>query len=154
MRSKTVSALLALVTAITAAPDPARAEGAPSEVDRTIGRMRETSRSVRELLRTARKRGTKQQVACVDEALSRVDVAARAAREQALELRAAEQRADGDGAHAARQQIARLAEAVRLASAGARKCMPPPAPPPKVLLGTVVKVSVDPSIPPVLEASR
>ncbi len=128
---------------------PARAAERATDVDAAVARMHETSRSVRDLLRTARKRGTKEQIACVDEALSRVDVATRAAREQAAELRAAEQRGDAGGANAARAQIARLGEAVRLASAAGRKCMPPPAPPPKVLLGTVVKVEIDSSIPPV-----
>lgn len=73
----------------------------------------------------------------------------RGAREQVAELRAAEQRNDAEAAQNARRQIARLAEIVRAASNEGRKCMPAPAPPPKVLLGTVVKVEIDRAIPPV-----
>lgn len=148
MRSITPALLLAVLI-FTMLPGRAEAEtgSEATNVDAAIARMRETSRSVRDLLRSARKRGTKQQVACVDEALSRVDVATRAAREQAIEARAAEQRGDAEGAQAARKQVARLAEVARLAATEGRKCMPPPAPPPKVLLGTVVRVVIDPSIP-------
>lgn len=149
MRSWMPALLLAALTFALVVPARAAERATDVDVDAAVARMRETSRSVRDLLRKARKRGTKQQIACVDEALSRVDVATRAAREQAAELRAAEQRGDAGGANAARAQIARLGEAVRLASAEGRKCMPPPAPPPKVLLGTVVKVEIDSSIPPV-----
>lgn len=121
---------------------------ASDDTDVTLARMTKTSRSVRDLLRTARKRGTDRQVKCVDESLSRVDVATRAARGQANEERAAEARGDAAAAHMARLKIAELAEAVRLAARDANRCLPPPPPPPKVVLGTVVKVSVDPSIPP------
>lgn len=121
---------------------------ASDDTDATLVRMAKTSKSVRELLRTARKRGTEQQIKCVDESLSRVDVASREARVKANEARAAEARGDAATARLAKQRIGELSEAVRLASRDANRCLPPPPPPPKVLLGTVVKVSVDPSIPP------
>jgi septal ring factor EnvC (AmiA/AmiB activator) len=121
---------------------------AADDLDATLGQMTKTSRSVRELLRTTRKRGTEQQIKCVDESLSRVDVAAREARAKAADARAADARGDSAAARAAKQRIGELAAAVRLASRDANRCVPPPPPPPKVLLGTVVKVTVDPTLPP------
>jgi hypothetical protein len=121
---------------------------AADDLDATLGQMSKTSRSVRELLRTARKRGTEPQIKCVDESLSRVDVATREARAKAADARAAESRGDAVAARRAKLRIGELSEAVRLASRAANRCMPPPPPPPKVLLGTVVKVTVDPVIPP------
>jgi hypothetical protein len=120
---------------------------ASDETDVTLARMAKTSKSVRDLLRTARTRGTETQIKCVDESLSRVDVATREARAKAGEARAANARGDDATARAARQRVGELAETVRFASRDAERCMPPPAPPPKILLGTVVKVSIDPSIP-------
>jgi hypothetical protein len=124
------------------------AGAATDDLDATLTSMTKTSKSVRELLRTARKKGTEAQVKCVDESLSRVDVASREARSKATEARAAESRGDSAAARSAKQRISDLAVAVRLASRDANRCMPPPPPPPKVLLGTVVKVTVDPIIPP------
>jgi hypothetical protein len=121
---------------------------AADEMDETLARMTKTSKSVRELLRTARKRGTEQQIKCVDESLSRVDVASREARAKVNDARAAQARGDEAGLRDAKRRIVELDLAVRLASRDANKCMPPPAPPPKVLLGTVVKMTVDPIIPP------
>lgn len=122
------------------------AVAANDDVDLTLARMAKTSKSVRELLRTTRKRGTEQQIKCLDESLSRVDVASREARAKATEARAAESRGDAVAARHAKHRIGELAEAVRLASRDANQCVPP-TPPPKVLLGTVVKVTVDPVIP-------
>lgn len=124
------------------------ARAANDDLDATLASMTKTSKSVRELLRTARKMGTEAQVKCVDESLSRVDVASREARSKATEARAAASRGDAAAARVAKQRIGELAEAVRLASRDANRCMPPPPPPPKVLLGTVVKVTVDPALPP------
>lgn len=121
---------------------------AADDYDVTLTRMAKTSKSVRELLRKTRKSGTEAQVRCVDESLSRVDVAAREARTKVGELRAAQARGDGPAVRDAQRRITELDIAVRLASRDANKCLPPPAPPPKVLLGTVVKVTVDPTIPP------
>lgn len=121
---------------------------AADDYDVTLTRMTKTSKSVRELLRKARKNGTEQQVRCVDESLSRVDVATREARAKVGELRAAQARGDAASARDAQRRIAELDAAVRIASRDANKCLPPPPPPPKVLLGTVVKVTVDPTIPP------
>jgi hypothetical protein len=121
---------------------------AADDFDVTLVRMTKTSRSVRELLRKTRKSGSEQQIKCVDESLSRVDVAAREARTKIGEARAAEARGDAPAARAAKRRIGELDEAVRLASRDANRCVPPPPPPPRVLLGTVVKVTVDPIIPP------
>jgi hypothetical protein len=121
---------------------------AADDFDVTLARMTKTSRSVRELLRKARKNAVEQQVRCVDESLSRVDVAAREARAKVGEARAARARGDEPAARDAARRIAELDAAVRLASRDANACIPPPPPPAKVLLGTVVKVTVDPTIPP------
>jgi transcription elongation GreA/GreB family factor len=121
---------------------------AADDFDMTLARMTKTSRSVRDLLRKTRKTGTEQQIRCVDETLSRVDVAAREARTKVGEARAADARGDQPASRDAKRRIAELDIAVRLASRDANRCLPPPPPPPKVLLGTVVKVTVDPSIPP------
>ena len=121
---------------------------AADDYDVTLTRMAKTSKSVRELLRKTRKSGTEQQVRCVDESLSRVDVAAREARTKVGELRAAQARGDEPVVRDTQRRIAELDAAVRLASRDANKCVPPPPPPAKVLLGTVVKVTVDRSLPP------
>lgn len=121
---------------------------AADEMDTTLAQMAKTSKSVRELLRTVRKRGTERQIKCVDESLSRVDVASREARTKVNDARAAQARGDDPALRDAKRRIAELTIAVRLASRDANMCMPPPPPPPRVLLGTVVKMTVDPSIPP------
>ena len=121
---------------------------AADDFDITLARMTKTSRSVRDLLRKTRKSGSEQQIKCVDESLSRVDVATREARTKVGEARAADARGDALASRDAKRRIVELDIAVRLASRDASKCMPPPPPPPKVLLGTVVKVTVDPIIPP------
>lgn len=121
---------------------------AADDFDMTLARMTKTSKSVRELLRKTRKNGTEQQIRCVDESLSRVDVASREARTKVSEARAADARGDGTASRDAKRRIAELDIAVRLASRDANRCLPPPPPAPKVLLGTVVKVTVDPIIPP------
>lgn len=122
---------------------------AADDFDVTLTRMAKTSRSVRDLLRKTRKSGTEPQIRCVDESLSRVDVASREARTKVSEARAAAARGDDLASRNAKRRIAELDIAVRLASRDANKCLPPPPPPPKVLLGTVVKVTVDPAIPPI-----
>jgi hypothetical protein len=122
------------------------ASGARVELDATMGRMTTASRRVRDMLRDARKRGTRRQVACVDDALSRADVARRAARTQASEALAAYERSDLTSARAARARVVELDEAQRLAVRDGAACLPRPVAE-RVTPGTVVHVVVDPAIP-------
>jgi len=125
----------------------ARAKIARAELDSVIGSMRATSRRVRELLRSTRLRGTKAQIACVDEALSRSDVALRTAREAAEVAAAAHARGDLDAARDAERRVAELREAARLAARDGARCAVDA---PKVVAQpgvTTVKVSWGPTAP-------
>jgi hypothetical protein len=119
------------------------------QIDLTISQMRARSLHVRDQLRSTRKRGTKAQVTCVDEALSRSDVALRRARELGDEILAALARGDGDSARGARGRLVELDESQRVAAADAYRCTPKPLSPSQLALGnaTTVKVEVDPRIP-------
>src|SRR4051812_28775060 len=97
---------LAIVLAI--APSIARAEPATTtnasseaavarlEIDHTLANMRGRARHVRDLLRETRKKGDPKRIACLDEVLSRCDVAARHARELGDEVNAAYARNEVD----------------------------------------------------------
>lgn len=115
----------------------------------TLSQMRVRSLHVRDELRLTRRRGTKAQVTCVDEALSRSDVALRHARELGDEILAAFARGDGDAARAARGRLAELDESQRVAGAEAYRCTPKPLSMAQLALGntTTVKVDIDPRIP-------
>jgi hypothetical protein len=115
----------------------------------TVARMTSASRHVREMLRDARKRGTKRQIACLDEALSRADVASRTAREQMSESLASYARSDLAAARSARARVAELDEAQRLAVRDGGACVPKPATE-TIVPGTFVRVTIDPNIPPEL----
>lgn len=138
-----------------AATPPARAavsaevSEARAQIETTLAEMRVTSVRVRDQLRLTRKRGTKQQVTCVDEALSRADVALRHARGLGDEILAAYGRGDGVAARAARGRLAELRELPRFASRQATKCAPGASSPVNLVLTntTTVKVDVDPRIP-------
>jgi len=122
---------------------------ARTQIATTLAEMRVASLRVRDQLRLTRKRGTKQQVACVDEALSRADVALRHARGLGDEILTAYGRDDRDTARAARGRLAELRELQRFASLQATKCTPSASPPVNLVLvdTTTVKVDVDPRIP-------
>jgi hypothetical protein len=144
---------LASVLALALVSTPGRAdEGAGeiaparSQVDASVAQMRATSLRVREQLRTTRKRGTRLQITCVDEALSRADVALRRAREVGEEALAAYARNDVDAAHASLRRLAELTESQRLAAATATACAP--APPTAVSSGTTVKLEISRTIAP------
>jgi hypothetical protein len=152
--SFSLSALGTLAAA--SAPRTARADDAAElnvrdaqrEVDATAAQMRAVSQRVREDLRATRKRGTPKQIACVDEALSRSDVALRRAREAGAALLAAYQRSDLDAARVARQRLAELREAQRLAAREGAACSAPFVSVARVS-STTVTVAVDPRIAPV-----
>jgi hypothetical protein len=133
--------------AVPAVPaSPAEVAEARSELGTTLGQMRASALRVRDQLRLARKRGTKLQITCVDEALSRSDVALRRARDLGDEALAAYARNDVEAARMARHQLGKLRDLQRAASADAIKCMPRAAPLPLASTTTTVKLDVDPRI--------
>jgi hypothetical protein len=149
-----LSALVSLAAA--SAPRVARADDAPEvnvreaqrEVDAAAAQMRAVAQRVREDLRATRKRGTAKQIACVDEALSRSDVALRRGREAGAALLAAYQRSDLDAARAARQLLAELRVAQLLAAREGAACSASLVSVARVS-STTVTVAVDPRIAPV-----
>jgi hypothetical protein len=123
---------------------------ARGEMDLTIAKMQTTSRGVRDMLRDARRRGTSRQIACLDEALSRVDVAHRAARAQVDEINAAYLRNDVTSARFARVRLSELALVQKVAARDGNACMPNQSKEQtqaKIAEGTVVRLTVDPKIP-------
>ena len=135
------------------APAASELRDARLHIDVTLSQMRARSLHVRDELRLTRKRGTKAQVTCVDEALSRSDVALRRARELGDEILAALTRGDGDAARAARGRLVELDESQRVAGADAYRCTPKPLSPAQLALGnaTTVKLEIDPRIPRILD---
>jgi hypothetical protein len=125
------------------------AREARTQIETTLAEMRVTALRVRDQLRLTRKRGTTQQVTCVDEALSRADVALRHARGLGDEILTAYGRGDGETARAARRRLAELRGLQRFASLQATKCTPSASPPINLVLTntTTVKVDVDSRIP-------
>ncbi len=141
----------AALSASARAPDSTTdVRGVRSFLDATYAEMRATSVRVRDQLRATRRRGTRSQVLCVDEALSRADVALRHARALGDELLAAVGRGDLESARSARSQLEELRSLTRFAGAQATKCTPATASASALsLLGTntvTVKVDVDPHI--------
>jgi hypothetical protein len=119
------------------------------QIDTTLAEMRVASLRVRDQLRLTRKRGTKRQVMCVDEALSRADVALRRARALGDEIFTAYGRGDGDEARAARGRLGELRELERFASLQATKCTPSASQAVNLVSTntTTVKLDIDPRIP-------
>ena len=128
--------------------EESEAHRARAEMNGTLAGMTSASRQVREMLREARRRGVKPEVLCLDETLSRADVARRSARVQAAEALDAYVRSDVALARVARHRVAELAAVQRIAVRDANVCVPHPAvekPPP----GTFVRITIDPSIAPI-----
>lgn len=131
-------------TAHADAPDEAtRARGA---VAASVGSLEQATARVRAMLRRARTRGRADEIACLDAALTRVDVAARYGRDHAQRALAAWREGD---ATVARQETLRLAwrvEASREASLVAEACAPADE---HVVArpGTTVRVWIDPALP-------
>lgn len=153
MRAVLVPAAFALAaSAVFFVPRSSHAEGgepaeARAQIEATLAQMRATSLRVRDDLRATRKRGTKLQITCVDEALSRSDVALRRARELGDAIVAAYARDDLDAARAARRRLSELREAQRQAATTAASCAPRVVPV-AVPDTTTVKLRVDPNIAP------
>ena len=131
-----------------APPDEAAAEevkAARAEIDSVLGEMRATSQRVRDQLRATRLRGSREQITCVNESLSRSDVAIRTAKESAdTSLRAY---ADGDlwVARDSRRKMREWRDAQRLAARDGFSCSASALP---VKSGTTtVTMTVDPKVP-------
>jgi len=129
-----------------AAP-PLEVKQAREQIDVTLVQMRGVSLRVRDDLRLARRRGTKVQIACVDQALSRADVATRRAQETGAEILAAYERGDGERARAARRRLAEIRELQRLAAKDGAACAAALGPVPQTSR-TTVTLQVDPGLPP------
>jgi len=152
---RTAVAVLAIASVLVVAPTNARADdrpgqseiaGARSQIDAALAQMRATSLRVREQLRTARKRGTRPQITCVDEALSRSDVAVRRARELGDEVMAAYAVGDVDMGRAKLRRLAELKEAQRLVASAATSCTPSAVVVPTSFAATTVKLEISPTV--------
>jgi len=119
---------------------------ARSEIEATLLQMKAVSLRVRDELRVTRKRGTTRQIVCVDQALSRADVATRRVRETGDDLLAAYGRGELEVARAARRRLLELRESQRIAAREGASCSAAGAPAAR-LSPTTVKVDVDPRIP-------
>jgi hypothetical protein len=166
MRVRVVMTAVAVFSAVGA--PSARAEDAPEvappgevaspreigdarqAIDLTVSQMRATSLRVREQLRTTRKRGTRAQIACVDQALSRTDVGVRRARDTGDEVLAAYARNDLATARMLRGRLSELRVAQGQAAVEGASCTPNAAPvlPAAVSNQTTVKLEIDPKIAP------
>jgi hypothetical protein len=110
--SRAVAALAVMFWACGARAEEEGVERARArlEMDAAVAGMRGRAKWVRDRLREARRRGaspaTAAEVACLDEALSRSDVAVRRAREHEDVALAAYDRGDLDAARAERAQLA------------------------------------------------
>ncbi|MBS2014375.1 MAG: hypothetical protein JST00_15920 [Deltaproteobacteria bacterium] len=127
-----------------AEPSPEEIKQARAEIDAVLGEMRATSQRLREQLRAARQKGTRAQITCVDESLSRVDVALRTAKDAAgTSLRAY---ADKDvwSARDARRRMVEWRDAARIAAREGSSCAVSSI---ALKSGTTVTMSVDPKIP-------
>jgi hypothetical protein len=150
---RAIPALFTLVTALcicAASTGSASADddrGRDDEAARAKRTMRERhasmqshAKEVRDLLRVSRRRGSRAQIACVDESLSRVDVALRNATVAQRGAEAAWDKGDRGTGRALGRRVDELARASQLARATARGCAP------HVVLateGTKVTVTVD-----------
>ncbi len=130
------------------AEPPPDARSYAAQAERLVMAMDATSDHVRQLLRRARAQRATRGVGCLDEALSRVDVALRVGREEARAAREAAH--DGDDVEAQRHlaRVARLRDMSRSAAAMGQICAAGPEFLPYVE-GTTVRVIVDPLIAPV-----
>lgn len=126
------------------APPVEEVKAARAEIESVLGEMRATSRRVRDQLRATRLRGTRQQVTCVDEALSRTDVAVRTAKENADAALRAYADNDVDTARDALRKMKEWRQAQRIAARDGSSCSVGAI---VVKSGTTVTMSVDPSIP-------
>ncbi|HEY8076874.1 MAG TPA: hypothetical protein VIF62_22260 [Labilithrix sp.] len=133
-----------LVVASARADEPAGSEAshAHADMDVAVATMRTRAKDVQERLRLARRRGSATEIACLDAALSRADVAVRRARdEEALSIAAY---ASGDIALArlGARHVFEIANAQSFVARDALACGAA-----RIEPGTRVSVDVDPRIP-------
>lgn len=129
------------------APAPeGEVRAAHAQIDAVLADMRATSRRVREQLRTTRLRGSRMQIACVDDALSRADVSLRAAKDAGDAAFVAYGRGDLEEARGARVRVAEWQKAQRSAARDSGFCAVSNAIP-AAQQATTVTMSVDPKIP-------
>jgi hypothetical protein len=135
---------LAVRTA-SADPPPPDARATVAWADGLVHAIGGTSEQVRHMLRQAREKKAPRRVACLDEALSRVDAALRLSREAS---RAAHDAAERDDVAAVRAYVAtitRLREASRAAASAGGACAAGPDFEP-LAPGTTVRVIIDPNV--------
>jgi hypothetical protein len=155
MRKRATIALFFCALVVTSRAGVARAEptfdardarAAAAQADALVVAMDASSEHVRHLLRKARAQKWAHGVGCLDEALSRVDVALRAAREEARAAREAAHEGDAVLARGHLTRVARLREMARAAASGGQMCAAGPEL--QAFEGTSVRVTVDPRIVP------
>ena len=116
-----VGVVCARVAHAEAAPE-GEVANAKKQIEMTAAQMAASAFHIREDLRLTRKRGSKDQIACVDQALSRADVATRRVRETGEDTMNAYARGDIDDARAALRRVLELRELGRLASISSAHC--------------------------------
>lgn len=126
------------------APPAEEVKAARAEIDAVLGEMHGMSRRVRDQLRATRLRGSRDQITCVDEALSRTDVALRNAKEMATVALHAYAENDVEAARDARRKMKEWREGQRVASRDGSACAVGAI---AVKSGTTVTMTVDPKIP-------
>jgi hypothetical protein len=117
----------------------AEARAAKAMASQAIATLDATAAQVRTLLRKARARGMRDEIACVDEGLSRADVAMRNAREDAVAAQNAYAQGNVVDARKANDRVARARDNARIAASAASACIQPPA----RTSGTQVRVVMD-----------
>ena len=134
-------------TSLGAPPAPPSASSSAAQAEALVGAMDASSEHLRHLLGKARTRKWTRGVGCLDEALSRVDVALRAGREEARGAREDARAGDGEGARLHLVRVVRLREMARAAASGGQMCAAGPEF--QAFEGTSVRVIVDPGIAPI-----
>jgi hypothetical protein len=114
-------------------------------VDATLVDMRVVSLRVRDDLRITRRRGTQAQITCVDQALSRADVALRRGRETGEDVLASYRRGELERARAARSRLHEIRDLQRHAAREGAACSAARAA--VVPSSTTVTIDVDRRIP-------
>ena len=117
----------------------AEARAAKAIAAQAIATLEATSAQVRTLLRRARARGSRDEIACVDEGLSRADVAMRNAREDAATAQNAYAQGNVVDARKANDRVTRARDAARIAASAASACIQPSA----RTSGTQVRIVMD-----------
>jgi len=146
-----VSFVVLVANERVARAEPAQdARAAAAQAESLVMAMDASSEHLRHLLwkaRTQRQLNASRAVGCFDEALSRVDVALRVAREEARGARDAAREGDAELARGHLARVVRLREMARAGAAGGQMCAAGPELQP--FEGTSVRLIVDPRIAPV-----